>query len=52
METILLPGLWFTNFDLGKKKKTTTTEIVNYENFFMLYLVGKALIMLKKMGVL
>lgn len=34
-------------------KKKTTTEIVNYENFFMLYLVGKALIrMLKKMGVL
>lgn len=40
METILLPDLWFTNFTLGGKK----TEIVNYENFFMLYLVGKALI--------
>ena len=40
METILLPGLWFTNLTLVKKKKET--EIVNYENFFMLYLVGKA----------
>lgn len=45
METILPPGLWLTNFDLAKEQLKWS---VNYENFFVLYLDGKALIRMLK----